>query len=797
MADPTSADRLRPRPIDPILLRGRERLGVSLPVPLTGFVGREREVAAMADLVLRPGVRLVTLIGPGGVGKTRLALRAATDLADAFADGVAFVGLAPLRDPALVEVALAESLGVRDTGSRPLAEGLRAVLEDRELLLVLDNVEPVVDAAPAMADLLIACQRLKILATSRVRLRLSGEQVFPVPPLNLPEAGPDSPFDAVAGAEAVRLFTERARSVDPAFALAPANAPVVAAICARLDGMPLAIELAAARVAHLPLPAVLTRLTRLLPLLADGPRDLPARLRTMRAAIAWSVDLLTEDQRRFFRPLAVFAGGFTPEAAAAVARGSDEPPGDAFAPIAELLDRSLLELDLRGAGPDTAEPRYRMLETIREFAAEELASRGEIEAVRERHAAYYAALADDLGRPREDGRDAAAALERRSIEQDNLRAALAWAAERGESEVGARIVAGMWRFWRMLGRVSEGRAWVARFLPQRAEMSPGPRVWFLVHAGDLELLSGDDVRAVALHDEALALARAIGDDRLVVWASFFRGLAALATGDDATAEARLTEALTIWRGQDSRAGAALVLDNLGTVARMRGDAPRAVASYEEALALSRTIRATWQTAEHLDHLGAVWLESGDTTRALACYRESLGLLRDEGDQCDRRALASSIAGLAYVLATTGQPERAARLCGAAEELTEAIGSRLNVAGRLNLERAFAAIAARLAPNAAAAHHAVGRTMQPEAAIAEGLAAITPPIAEATLPDVGLTPREREVLILLATGATDREIAARLFVSPRTVSTHVTSILRKLGVETRRGARTYALAHGLG
>ncbi|MDP9358712.1 MAG: adenylate/guanylate cyclase domain-containing protein, partial [Chloroflexota bacterium] len=366
----------------------------NLPTAPTPFLGRAAVVGQISALLRDPGVRLLTLTGSGGVGKTRLALRVAADLLEAFPDGVRFVGLAPITDPALVLPAIARVVGVVPTGDRPLGEAVAAALRDKRLLLVLDNFEQVVEAAPQVADLLAGCPDLTVLVTSRVPLRVAAEHRFPVPPMSLPSARAVGPIEELAESEAVALFVARAKAARPDFALTASNAEAVATTCTRLDGLPLAIELAAARVGVLPPPALLTRLDQRLRLLTGGARDLPARQRAMRDTIAWSYDLLTPEERALFRRLAVFTGGFTLEAAEAGVGNLDDPDHDVLDGVTSLVDASLLKPEEGPDGGDSVTARYLMLETIREFALERLVASGEEGAVRDRHAAFFVALAE-------------------------------------------------------------------------------------------------------------------------------------------------------------------------------------------------------------------------------------------------------------------------------------------------------------------------------------------------------------------------------------------------------------------
>jgi len=468
VTDPTPGDAV-PAQRKPLVFPSRERIGAPPPASVTSFVGREREVREVTALLHRPGVRLVTLTGPRVVGKTRLSLEIAGAVASGYTDGVAFVDLTPIADPGQVAVAVAHALGMRESGDRPIADRLIDTLRDRHLLLVFDNFEPVVAAAALVARLLAGCPRLTALVTSREPLRLTAEWVIAVPPLTLPDTAQSGAAPVVS--EAVRLFVERAQAARADFALTGTNAPSVIEIVRRVDGLPLGIELAAARLAHLPPATLLQRLDRRLPLLTGGAGDLPERQRTLRGTMAWSYDLLTPHEQGVFRRLAVFTGGCTLEAAEAVAATDDDAGFDALDILASLVSKSLLrqEVDVDGG------PRFTMLETVREYGWEQLAASDEGQSSRDRHAACFLELTERADPAIWGGPDHALWLDRLKAELVNLRTALAWLEGSGDGESFLLLAGSLGGLWHYRSHRVEGRAWLTRALAATADANSRAR----------------------------------------------------------------------------------------------------------------------------------------------------------------------------------------------------------------------------------------------------------------------------------------------------------------------------------
>jgi predicted ATPase/class 3 adenylate cyclase len=614
-------------------LEGRPNNLPLQPIPL---VGRELEVSEIVERLRDEQARLLTLTGPGGTGKTRLALQAGADLLEEFDDGVFFVSLAAITDPELVPSAIAKSLGVKEGPEQSLEESLEAYLQQKRLLLILDNFEQVLEGSPLVGDLLGSCPNLKVLATSRIPLRLYGEQEYPVPPLEVPDLVRLPPLERLTQYEAVRLFVQRARAVKPDFEVTNESAPAVAEICVRLDGLPLAIELAAARTKLLPPQALLSRLSNRLKLLKGGARNLPARQQTLRATISWSYDLLNEEEKTLFWRLSVFSGGSTLEAIEEIC----DPEGDidVLEVVDSLVEKSLLRQEERVGG----EPRFVMLETVHEYAVERLVEDGEAEGIRRAHAQYYLTLGEE-DNAKLRGPHAAKVLERLDVEHDNMRSALQWALKTGEAELALGLGGALWWFWSVRGHYGEGRRWLEQALAMDGRTSREPMAMARAGLGALARDQGDLDRA----EEAAA-----------------EGLELLAEeGTDNSGEANLHLLLT-----------------LAHVAREREDYSRAAGLFEESLAWSREMGHDWGLASSVMSLATVTHEQGDLDRAIELYEESMELFKKRGDKL---GLAWCLDNLGLVMYSLGDLGQAAKLTEEGVALLRELGAGADTAVALS------------------------------------------------------------------------------------------------------------------
>ncbi len=740
-----------------------------LPHGMSPILGRETDLAVLPFMLRQPDVRLLTLIGPAGVGKTRLAVEVTMLAAPAFADGITWVDLAPIHDADLVASTIALRLGLR-ADDASYAERLTAHLRSRDTLLVLDNLEQVLPAATLIRDLLDACPRLRVLATSRVALGPRQERLFAVTPLSLPPPSQDDPM-AVGEFAAVAMFLARARAVVPDLALTAVTAPIVAAVCRRLDGLPLAIELAAALARLVPPHAMLARLgeatagaqamdgiqgsgaghgaasSRTLDLLASGGWDRPDRQQTMRQAIAWSYELLTPAEQAVFRAMGVFVGGWTIAAATAVVGDVSE---DDLTGLLEALSAKHL---VRMVEHEGGEARFGMLETLREYAGECLAA-DEDEAVetRNRHVRWCTALAEEA-EPRLIGPDQAVWSARLEREHDNLRAALAWSAgERGDGAAGIRLAGALWRFWRIHGHLSEGRSWLDRMLA-RGVGAAADRARALNGAGNLAFYQGDYERSGTLHEESLALRRAVGDKQGVAMslnnlgnqaaiqgnyeratvlfeesvaidrelentqglANSLNNLGNLAAiqGDNAQAEIWFEETLAMERDLGNRQGIANSLNNLGTLANLLGNYERSVTLHMEGLAVMRALGDRWGVAKSLSSMGSVTRKQGEHGRAATLFAEGLKLFQDMGE---RTMVVECLEGMALTAVSRGESSRGARLLAAAEGQRETLGAPLPPSDRIAFEEGVRAVRPALGEEVFQTTWVIGRALSLEEAI---------------------------------------------------------------------------------
>lgn len=764
-----------------------------VPLAPTPLVGRAVELDSLCRLIRRAEVRLVTLTGTGGTGKTRLALAAAYELGGEYPDGVHFVHLAPVSEPALVATAIAAALGLRDTDRLDPQERLTAHLAGREVLLVLDNFEQVVAAAPLLAALLEEQAGLRLLVTSRERLRLRGEHEMALAPLRLPDLHRLPSAEALAQNEAVSLLIARAQAIRPDFHLTEHNAAVVAEICARLDGLPLAIELAAARLRLLTPEALLAGLSIRLDLLGQGARDLPERQQTLRQAIGWSFRLLTEREQALFTRLSVFAGSFGLAAVQALyAEGTDQL--SVMDELSGLVDKSLV----RPVEPQAAEPRFQVLETIREFGAEALAQSGDGPTARSAHARHFLALAE-AAESQITGPDQLPWLDRLEVDRDNLLAAFDWLLEQPDAAQALGLGCALRHFVLIRGPVRPmlQRMRRALDLPSRPD-SAELHIPALEVAGEWAWLTGDYELATSLAEAAMLAADEAGDALAAADLRQLVGLIYLDRGEVESARAHFVAGAEVYRERGHKLRLATSLHNLG-IAMLNGRDGAAEARIQLAAAAEiaeqlgvPTIRAFIGAS-----LAFAELQDGDRPAARRSFRAALPLLEEVGDV---RGLSLALAGLAVLLAADGEADVAVRLWAAAAVLRNEIGVTLPPLYAGQVERFLVTTRAQLAPAAWATAYKGGQTMPTEAATAAALEALERPrtvsrAGKIALPG-GLTAREVEILRLVAAGFTDAEVAAGLIISPRTVSTHLQSIYGKLSVGSRAAATRFAVEHDL-
>jgi predicted ATPase/class 3 adenylate cyclase/DNA-binding CsgD family transcriptional regulator len=829
----------------------------NLPVQLTSLIGREQEVTAVQNLLLREDVRLVTLTGPGGTGKTRLGLQVAAELCEVFTDGVFLVNLAPVSDPLFVLPTIAQTLGIGKVGGKPLLEHMREELHQKKVLLMIDNFEHVVSVAPHMTDLLVACPKLKLLVTSREVLRVRAEQEFVVPPLALPDRIILTEQTEFSQYAAVNLFHQRVKAVKSDFRITPANARAIAEICVQLDGLPLAIELAAARMKLLSPQALLARLSHRLQILTSGVRDSPTRQQSLRNTIAWSYNLLKTEEQQIFRRLSVFIGGSTLEAIEAIHATFETEPGvvQVVDGVGSLIDKSLLQRTEQ----EDIESRISMLETIREYAIECLCESGEEESIRRAHAGYYLTLVEEA-EPHLKGAQQLLWLRRLDREQENLRAALGWLIAHEEGEKALRFCVALWLFWQTRGNWSEGWRWLKSVLalPEAGERTV-LRAKVLSAAGELAAVQGDIQEAHFLLTESVILCQELADDQGAVLPMSTLGRVIVRQGDHTAAASLMKECITLCRKLGSKWELSRSLLTLGYIEWVQGDQKQAIALTQESLILARELDDKARIAHALNNLGHFFWEQGDLLQARAHAEEGLKLIRELGDKvlllstlgtlgsilCSQGDLAQAVAcfseaysksqelgnethiteghslelerethiawyleGLARVATAEHQLTRAARLYAAFEVRLD-INKAFIPKERDNYKQTLSNLHALLGKQAFQKAWSEGRTMTIEHILGEKeeiimleqaltgrIPSSNDKISPMSMYPTGLTARQLEVLRLVAQGLTDTQVAERLVISPRTVNSHITSIYARLGVDTRTAATRYAIEHHL-
>ena len=810
-----------------------------VPATFTSIIGREQDVAAIEAMLLRPEVRMVTLAGIGGIGKTRLALQMATHMRSSFTGGVCFVRLVSISDPTLIPSVIAQTLNIQQVDSMPIFEQLKLFLHDKHLLLILDNFEQLISEAPLVEDLLAACPALKIIVTSRTVLRLRAEFEYPVDSLTVPDLELSPSETRIGRSTAVALFVQRAQMVNPNFQLTKANARTIAEICVQLDGLPLAIELAAARSRLLPPQALLIRLSQRFAVLTGGAVTLPVHQQTLHNTLKWSYDLLDANEQQLFRRLAVFERGWTLEAAEALGNANREVQDDLtiLDGIASLIDKSLI----RQIEREGIEPRFLMLMTVREYGLECLSESGEEDFTRLAHAEYYLALVEEAEPHLKDAQQLMW-LRRLDRELDNLRIALSWLIEHEKVEMALRFCGALWWFWQMRGYWSDGRRWLKTVLAlPGAEARTALRAKVLSAAGELATDQGDLQEARLLLTESVTLCHELDDNRALVRPMSTLGRVMAEQGDQAAAASLMKECITLCRKLGSTWELSRSLLTLGYIVWLEGDLKQAIALTQESLMLARELGDKSQAAHALNNLGHLYWDQGDLVQAKAHAEEGLMLLRETGSKA---LIFTTLETLGSILLSQGDFERAKALHTEGITLGKELGNERQIAWQLvGLARVAVAqnqlmYATRLY-SAAEARYDVNKELSPEeledygqvvesvrarlgvqaftTAWNEGRMMTLEQLLEAPEPEStpdpllsesysstdakappehphenNLTVRELEVLRLVAQGLTDAQIADELVISRRTVNAHLTSIYSKIKVSSRSAATRYAI-----
>ena len=767
---------------DPIALLPRADFDLpAMPAPVTSILGREIELAQISELLETGTARIVTLTGPGGIGKTRLALEVARR-----SSFPAFVSLAAVSDSDLLIGTIESQLGIESQIGRSPAENVISALRQRDVLLVLDNLEHLLAGVSDLSELLSACQNLTILATSRIRLGLSGEHVVPIDPLKIPETGKSIGFDEIAGTSSVQLFVERARAIHPSFVLSKSNVDAVRTICRHLDGLPLAVELAAARSNMLSPESLAARLEHRLELLTGGPRDVPRRLQTMRAAIEWSYELLPDVERVFWERLGVFSGGFTADAAIAVGQSEDTPDLDPLASLESLIAQGLVRSTATTAG----EPRFSMLETTREYASQQLATRVHEIATRNAHADFFRAYAAEA-EPFLRSTDPEPWFTRLDAELPNLRQALSWNQSQGQIEHAVLTAASLAWFWTWPNYLTEGLGWYeSLFALEARDLTDETHAKALHAAGDLADWLGQTAKATSFHSEALVVWRRLGNDEKIGSTLRSLGSNAIDRLDFDLAEQLLREARELSRSSGS------LWDYAGSC-NLLSSATCQLGKYQEAVAFGEEALQSWQKSGHTQHfpmalnqLGWTYVDSEDFPRAYECFESALSSAPSD----EINEIAMSILGHGRIARKQGQLEVATQLVAAAQHQRKHFGTELRPIVTLLFESLFSSLQSSLGVPRFASAMKKGQELDLSAAIAMAQSVTVP--LPTNLHESDLSSRELEVLALLVEGTSDVDIADRLFITRRTASKHVASILDKLQAPNRTAAATIAHRRGL-